>query len=173
MTEPFHEVRATWRTMGNRLASQAGETLIELLLAIAIIMIAVTAVLGALVTSVSASGQHRSLAAIDTLLKSYAESAKYQIELQSGPRYQDCATASTYASLAWTYPPGYTSGYSVGVTNVEPWDVTSKQFDTAHSGACTNGLQRLTIVATGPTGATDTLQIVVRNPAFNPANAVL
>jgi type II secretory pathway pseudopilin PulG len=143
-------------------------------MAITIIGIAATAVLGALATSVTASGQHRSIASVDTVLKSYAENAKYQIELKASPLFSNaaCAAPSTYSSanLGWTAPTGY-STYVVGITSVEPWNATSKQFDS--TGSCTNGLERLTIVATAPTGVSDTLQIVVRNPAYNTADAAL
>lgn len=154
------------------LGSEGGETLVELLMTIAIIMVAATAVLGALATSISASGQHRRIAALDTVLKSYAENAKYQIQLNSSPAFA-CPPPSAYSTLPWTPPVGYTpaDGYGVSITAVQYWDgaATPPGFDAA--GPCTNGLQLLTISATGPASGVDTMQVVVRSPTFSQADA--
>jgi type II secretory pathway pseudopilin PulG len=78
---------------------ERGDTLIELLIATTIIAITVSALFGALIGSITGSVEHRSLATLNTVLKSFAESAKYDIQLQplvsgvSGPEYTECATS--------------------------------------------------------------------------------
>jgi large repetitive protein len=66
--------------------------LIEVLLAVVVISLTAVALLGGLVTAITSSAEHRSLASIDTLLKSFAETAKYQIEEQPSPLYACAAT---------------------------------------------------------------------------------
>jgi type II secretory pathway pseudopilin PulG len=163
---------------------ERGETLVESLIAMVIVAIAGTSVIGALASSLTSSTEHRNIAAIDTLLKSYAETVRYQVELEPAPAlYADCpstgistgANALTHytSGLTWTYPAGYTSGYTVQVTKVEMWNSISNAWDNP-AGACptadANGLERLSLSATHGT-VTDTMQIVVRNPAFVQAEA--
>ncbi|HYA68093.1 MAG TPA: type II secretion system protein, partial [Acidimicrobiales bacterium] len=73
--------------------SDGGDTLIEVLIALVVISLAVVAVMGGLVTSITASAEQRNLSALDTLLKSFAESAKYQIDEQASPLFDNCARA--------------------------------------------------------------------------------
>jgi len=168
---------------------ERGDTLVEVLLAVVILSLTVVALLGALTTSITGSGEHRNIAAIDTILKSYAEAAKYQIELQpvvtgskpSGPIYEDCPGNSSTKVLTdyrngvngkWTPPPGYGagSGYSVAITQVQPWNNLSSNWDpSCPSGGLNhdaNGLQLLTVTATAPTNVSDQMQIAVRNPDY-------
>src|SRR6516165_10030043 len=128
-------------------SSEAGETLVEMLIAIVIIGIAVTAILGALLTSMTASTQHRGLAVEDTLLRSYAEQAKQQIELQtptSSTSYQPSCQPSY--SVSWP-PAGFTvpAGYNVTITRIQYW--TAAGF--VDSSACQSdtGLQLITLTA--------------------------
>ena len=65
--------------------TDAGETFVELLIAVSVIVIAVVGLLGALAVSLSSSFEHRSLANIDTVIRSYAETVKYDVELQPSP----------------------------------------------------------------------------------------
>lgn len=142
-----------------RLTSDAGETLVELLVSIAILSIVGVALMTGLGTAISASGTHRSIASVNTVLKSYAENATYQIELASPPLYSDSASAATYTSelsSTWTPPSGY-SGYSLSVSSVSP----------VPACGTAAGAQQLTIAATGPTSVGDTLTIVVRNPDYS------
>jgi type II secretory pathway pseudopilin PulG len=154
-------------------SSEAGETLIELLIAVAIIGIAVVAILGALLTSVTASTQHRGLAVEDTLLRSYAEQAKQQIELQtptptSSALYQQSCQASY--SVSWP-PPGFTvpAGYNVTITKIKHW--TAAGFVDSFACVSDTGLQLITVTASGPSGLTQQLSFVVRNPNYAPASS--
>src|ERR1700730_2918378 len=71
---------------------ESGDTLVEVLIAVVIIAIAASALLGALVTSISGSRSQRSLAVDDAVLKSFAEATKAQVELQSSSLYAPCAS---------------------------------------------------------------------------------
>ena len=94
--------------------SEAGDTLIEILLALVVISLGVVSLIGAFATSISASASHRSLATLDTLLKSYAETATFQIQQSSNPMFATCATPATYSGISssFTLPAG-DSAYQV------------------------------------------------------------
>lgn len=96
----------------------SGETLVELLLAVLIISISVSAILGSLIESTSASVTHRSLTTLDTVLKSFAESTKYAVQLKpSGSIYSDCVTPTTspYVILGTPNPATVTPGTPVTI----------------------------------------------------------
>jgi type II secretory pathway pseudopilin PulG len=84
--------------------SEAGDTLLEILVALVIISISVVALLGVLTTSITSSTEYRSLTTTDTVLKSFADALKYDVELSSTPIYNNCATSyqvvSEYPSVA-------------------------------------------------------------------------
>jgi prepilin-type N-terminal cleavage/methylation domain-containing protein len=141
---------------------EAGDTLIEMLIAIAIIGIAVTAILGALLTSITASTQHRGLAVEDTILRSYAEQAKQQIELQTpgtiSPLYDPSCQASYSVSFAAP------TGYNVTISKIQYWSWTARGFVDPATCKSDSGLQLITLTASGPSGLTQQLSFVVRNP---------
>lgn|SRR5487761_1355635 len=144
---------------------ESGDTLVELLIAIVIISLSVTALLGALITSLTSSAEHRSLANLDTVVKSFAESAKYQIELQSsGYWFVDCASASGTAYNGNPVPYTPPAGYTVGFTSVEYWDSVTNQFDPSCGANDHTGYQLLTTRATAPSGVAETISFGVRSP---------
>jgi prepilin-type N-terminal cleavage/methylation domain-containing protein len=132
-----------------------GDTLIEVLVAVVIIGLTATAILGSLLISINASGQHRYLANDDTLARSALEQAKQQIELpamQSQSKFIQCSTATQSPPsstpptgnaqvifAAWTSAGSYNlalptpgsgawsaySGYSVGITMVKCMTATT------------------------------------------------
>lgn len=107
-----------WRRDHGR--ADAGDTLIEILVAITIMGLTVVAILGALMTSTSASVEHRSLTNLDGILKSFAESARYQIETQqsvggSGPAFTNCSSIANYNVVGNPYPSSGPPGTVVSV----------------------------------------------------------
>ena len=99
-----------------------GDTLIEILMTVAVISIAVVALIGGLLTTVSASTTHRNFANADTALRSFAEAAKYAIETapsngaSSGPQFTQCApSASSYKVAGDPYPRSGPVGTTVTV----------------------------------------------------------
>ncbi len=100
-----------------------GDTLVELLIAMVILAITVAALLGALIASTAGSVEHRSLTSLDSILKSFADSAKYEIQMQplvsapngSGPQFVECATTNTYQILSTPTPSSGPAGTSTTV----------------------------------------------------------
>ena len=88
-----------------------GETLVEILVAVAILGLAATALLGALGTVTSASALHREQATAETAIRSYAEAVKavgYRPGCSDPTRY-------TESSVGFAVPDGY------GTTAPEVW----------------------------------------------------
>ena len=152
----------------------AGDTLVEVLLALLIISLCVVALMTGLVTSISGSATHRSLSSIDTVLKSYAETITSQVELQTtpAPLFTQCAqvTSTTYNGSAVAYAPP--AGFSVAITGIEYWNTSTNQFDNVSAATCSqanspdqSGFQLLTLKATAPGGVSQILQIGVRSPS--------
>ncbi len=112
---------------------EAGDTLVEVLIALAIIGLVTVPLLTTLGTALTASAQHRHLATFDTLLKSFADTATSELELAPPgtgyPSYSACPSASTYNILS---PPTPTSGpvgtavtvFATGFVGATPSNVT-------------------------------------------------
>lgn len=80
-----------------RRGDDRGDTLVEVLVAIVIIGLAATAILGSLLISISSSTQHWYLANDDTLLRSALDQIKQQVELpsqQSQSKFIDCSAGT-------------------------------------------------------------------------------
>ena len=107
--------------MQSRIArcKETGDTLVEVLIALVIIGVVTVPLLGTLGTALSASSQHRHVATLDTLLKSFAETAKSELELAPPgagyPTYSACPSASTYALLSTPTPTNGPVGAAVTV----------------------------------------------------------
>jgi len=109
-----HQVTRSSRTKGC-IRSEAGDTLIEVLVAVVVLAFCVVGLLGALTTSITSSSEHRSLASDDTVLRSFAEAAKYDIQLAPGALYQNCATTyATNPATAYRVVNAYPSSGPVG-----------------------------------------------------------
>jgi type II secretory pathway pseudopilin PulG len=146
---------------------EAGDTLIEVLIALVIISIAVTGLMGALITSITTSGEHRSLTVEDTVLRSYAESYENQIQYQSSPDFRECWTEPQYQDVLVS-PPTPPS-YPMTVTfTVQYWNKNGSAFDDTCGPNDMTGVQLITLRASG-SGATQTLSFVVRNPNDAPS----
>ncbi len=138
MTGPAHRGRAD---------REAGETLLEVLIASALMAIAVVAILGGLGTTVLSTVVHRDQADANTVLVKAVETMK------GVPFNQvDCSAAHTDAGRQATYvnaaTPGLPSGWTVSV---------SIKYQTGTSGSfadstCTKDfpLQLVTVTATSP-----------------------
>ena len=82
----------------HRPSNDEGSTLIETLVAVSILGISFTAVVGGMYTSTLASDAHRKQASAATYLSSYAEAVK-------GDPYTACAIG--YPGTSFTLPAGY------------------------------------------------------------------
>lgn len=133
--------------------ADAGETLTEILVTMAILGFAVAGILGALLTTNKASTVHRQQALAQNALRSWAE------QISAGT-YVDCATAASFAPPSPALPKGLTAT----VVSVQYWT------GTAFAGTCgtDTGIQRVTLRVTAPNGLSpalsDTVAVVVRKP---------
>lgn len=105
--------RRAWPWSRRGLPGEGGDTLIEVLIAVVIIAIASIALIGGLTTSITSSAEHRSLATLDTVLKNFAEAAKYEIQEQPTPLYSACPTNSNYRIVSAPEPSTGTPGVQV------------------------------------------------------------
>jgi type II secretory pathway pseudopilin PulG len=150
--------------------SEVGDTLIEVLIAVVIVGLIAVALLGALTTSLSSSADHRYLATMDTVLKSYGETARYDIELQPNAWYQPCPS---WASSPPTYdvpsnrqiivsnPLPDFSNYQIVLQSPTYFDPVGNRSD--GTTCVPKDLQVLTFSASRG-GISQTLSVVVRNP---------
>jgi prepilin-type N-terminal cleavage/methylation domain-containing protein len=136
--------------------SEAGMTLVELLMAVAIIGIAVVSIVGAMGTSIIGTDRHRKQAQAHTVLLSAVDSVKSQT-------YVPCATAGSYTpATGVTLPAGWTASY-VTVQSVTYWNGL-----TFGPSACSPDpkLQLVKVQVATPDGrATESVSVVKRNPS--------
>lgn len=126
-----------------RLPPESGTTLIEILIAIMVLGIGVTALVGGLISSISASNVHRDAATRDTIIRSYAEQLKFAIEGQITSGGSWCAVTSSTVI----------SGYAVSQAPDPCPSAGAPQFQTV----------TLTVSSLNGGGA-ESMQIVVRQP---------
>jgi type II secretory pathway pseudopilin PulG len=169
-----------------RIRDDSGDTLVEILIALLVVAVTATALLAAFATSITASGEQRGLATIDTVMKNYVESAIFQIQNQpysaannTFPIFAGCGTASkdyyttgiqqgqgSNGVVLYTIP----SGYTAQITAVQFWDTAQSPPSWQDISACTPASstslnpQLLTATVTGPNATTATVQFAVSNP---------
>lgn len=165
--------------------SEDGDTLIELLITIVVTALAAVSLIAAFGAEVAASSVHRNLATIDLVLKDFAESATYQIQLSPSYAYQACATFDPtmyayntspntptyipYGPATLSYQPPVK--YKVRITSIQYLSgstlgasLTSTTFVSSCPSSSVKSPQLITAEATGPRGSSDTLSFVVAYP---------
>jgi prepilin-type N-terminal cleavage/methylation domain-containing protein len=148
---------------------ERGETLIELVVAVAILGLAAVAILGGLMMSIRTSVMHRNDATGGAYVRSFAEAIQTDVDTNG---YKTCANAvSGYAGVA---VPALPAGYTKSVTAVQSWKVLPS--GDLGWGACTaDGVQRLDLRVTTPGGAAlqaeQQLTVVLRQPCNGSATA--
>lgn len=153
--------------------SEIGETLIEVLMAVVILSLSVVALLGALITSITSSGEQHSLVTLDTILRSYAETAKEQIQLQpTNPTFANSCSADAATYNPITLPAGFTpSGFGTpAISAVEFLNPTTNAFTDDSAACASNGddpsTQQITVTDTAANNVSDTLSFVVTDPNY-------
>ncbi len=132
-----------------RPGTEAGFTLVEVLVAVAILGIGVVSVVGAMMTSVTVGDLSRRQADGQTAVRAWAEAL-------AGDPYTACA--SSYPATGFAVPSGWT-----GSMTVSYWSAASTSF-VATCGT-DSGLQRLTLTLTADDGRdTETLRLAKRKP---------
>ncbi len=107
-------VRGALSSLGERAhwgfqPSEDGDTLIEVLVAIVIIALTVTALLGALVTAITSSTTEQSLSTVDAVLNGFAQSAQFEVEQ---PNVFTNCTATPYRLIGAPSPTSGPAGSS-------------------------------------------------------------
>ncbi len=133
-----------------------GETLVELLVSIALLGVAALAILASITMGLKASALASSLAQNQNVLRNWAE------VLEVTP-YVNCATSDSYpVPLGLDVP----TNVDLSITDVKYWDPATSTF----LGTCgpDNGTQQLTLEAEAASGANqpsvDQLIVVLRKP---------
>ncbi len=147
-----------------------GDTLIEILVTIAIVSIAVVALLGGVLATTTASAAGRNTTTVDTVLKSFAETARYNIRLRpqtgsSGPQFFPCASASDYKVISAPYPSSGPTGSVITVfaTGFSPSVGTPVTFKSTTNPSVTGST-----VITGSSGGQAGAMVTFSVPALQP-----
>jgi type II secretory pathway pseudopilin PulG len=149
-----------------------GETLVELMVALAIMATAVVALVGGIGTSVRASDIHRKQAKSQAYVRAFAEQLEANVaKYPTG--YVECAAGSTPAATYQGLKPTTDTGYTAEVTGVALWNRTTSTY-TACPAAGDAGVQRVSLrVSTQDGRASETLDIVLRKPCRPPVDSPL
>ena len=95
--------------------SEAGDTLLEVLIALVVLSVASVALLVSFATSISATSTYRDVATLDSVLRSASEEVITQIQQQPAALFASCGGA---ANVTFSLP----SGYSASITAVSYWN---------------------------------------------------
>jgi prepilin-type N-terminal cleavage/methylation domain-containing protein len=145
---------------------EGGFTLTEVLAALIILGVAITAILAAMGTSIIASDVHRKVVTDDAILRNYSE------QLASSNVWAECATPATAAYSAASVGVVLPANFDTSIVSIDYWDGNSASQAMAFVGACTPnsagaGLQRIMLQAHSSVdgrGGTQQIQILKRRP---------
>jgi Tfp pilus assembly protein PilV len=129
-----------------RPSNDQGETLIELIIAIAIMGIAVVAIVGGIVTSILMSDIHRKQTTAGAIARDDAE-----------------LLVATGYRPACDYAPAPSAGFTVVVNSVSHWDSTAVPTPKFVPGCADTGLHKVSIkVASADVRATEYVDVIIR-----------
>ncbi len=137
---------------------EAGYTLSEVLIAVVILAVAITTIVGAMGSSIFSSRVHRDIVTSDAVVRAYAEQL-------NAAAYVPCANTTTapYPAMA-----GAPTGFTGSVIAVKYWDgapTNAANYVTTCPAAGDQGLQLVSIRAQRAGGAGfQTMQFVKRQP---------
>jgi type II secretory pathway pseudopilin PulG len=170
------------QALGGARRSESGETLVELMITIAIMGVSIVAILGAIWTSIRISDYHRKTTDADVVLRNYAEviksnSAAVPVGAASyDASYRPCEVLGTSGTYPTYTPPAPNASYVATVESIQYLNgydsTTNAPTWRAQSSGCPaggdQGLQQLTLKVTGPTSdpavhGTETVTILKRN----------
>jgi hypothetical protein len=141
-----------------------GETLVELVIAVAIMGIAVVAVVGGIATSILMSDIHRKQATAGAYVRNYAEAVVAYVAAGTTASNANFGAGSSpdYSPTAvgFTAPAG---GFVASVSSVWCWDDSSTKF--ISSCAAASAVQQVTLnIASSDSRASEALLVIVRKP---------
>ena len=144
------------------LRSDRGETLVEMLVAIAIIGVAGVAILAGLRVSVATSDIHRKQTTGSAYARSYAEAITEYVA-SAASHYVPCAGANAYSAATVGFVGQLPAGYTASHTAAQRVPPTG-----GAAGVCSandSGVQRIDIQIATPDGrAAEDLTVLLRNP---------
>jgi hypothetical protein len=158
-------------------ASEVGDTLIEVLLALTVISLTAVALLGAFTTSISTAADYKNLSTLDNVLKSFVEHTTYQLGQQPqppaiSPQFVPCAIVNsdgsgTYSSITLTQ-----GTYHAELNGIEYWTTSSTWSSNPTECVSAPPSQELLTATVTNTGnnTSQSIQFAVSDPAFSPAN---
>lgn len=139
-------------------ARDDAESLVELLVSVAILGVVIVAIIEVLFTLIGGSLAHSDDAKGQNLLGSWAESVE-------SASYSPCATPAVVLAAA-PVPVSLPTGYSATIQTVQYWNGSS--FDSQCAAGTDTGLQLVTLSVTPPTGpmpvVPQTLAVAKRKP---------
>ena len=147
-----------------RRRGDGGFTLIELVVAVAIMGVCFVTIVAGMMASIFTSDIHRRQATAETVIRAYAEYVTQQ-------QYVSCAGTGAYGASTPTgrnsAPLTLPSGFSAQTTSVAHWNGTAYSSSTTGPGpvsGCTDtGTQLVSIKATDSTGRdSETIDVVAR-----------
>jgi Tfp pilus assembly protein PilV len=140
--------------------TEAGTTLVEVMMAVAILSIGIVSIVGAMGTSIIGTDHHRNQAQAHTVLLSAVDAVKAET-------YKTTCPATYNPATGVTLPAGWTPT-SVSVTSIRYWDNSVPGF--VSSCAVNSMLQLVDVQVASPNGrATESVAVVKRNPKWNPS----
>ena len=141
------------------IGSDAGFSLVEIVITIAIVGVTFSAILGGLFASITVSALQQKEATADTVARSAAEVVK---DSGHNPYKNNCPGPGAYSLAGLSVP----SGFSVHITDITYWDGQPPAGGAVvFQSNCPSdrGMQRITIAATSADGqATETVQVIKR-----------
>jgi len=138
-------------------SNDEGETLLEVVMSVAIMGIAVVAIVGGIATSILMSDIHRKQATAGAYVRSYAEAVVGYVAVP-GNFNATTVPSALQTAVGFAAP----AGFIASVTMVQCWDDTGKVFGGCVAG---NTVQRVTLsVASTDSRASESLVVVVRQP---------
>jgi len=148
-----------------------GETLVELMVALAIMGTAVIALVGGIGTFVQTSDIHRKQAKSQAYLRQFAENLQSSIAAYP-TGYVACTTTTKPKAAYDALKPAVDAGYQAVVTEtgIAVWNRATSTYTTCPT-AGDAGVQRVTLqVSTDDGRASETLDIIVRRPCRPPTD---
>lgn len=140
-----------------------GETLVELLVAIAVMGTAVVTIIGATATAIRLSNIHREQAKAGAYLREFAEAIEANVANPT-TGYRLCNSSGLTAAYAGYYNPLPPAPYQTDITAIRAWDGTG--YTIVPGPGCSDpGVQRVSLrVWVTTDNVSETLDIVIRQP---------
>ena len=151
-------------------SSEAGESLVELMITVAIMGVSMVAILGAIWTTLRVADYNSKASNADVVLRAYAETMQ-QPDAGDEFDYVPCTTAGGQVTYPAYAPPAPYEDYDATVTDVRYLNGYTAGNEPVWSDTCLatdQGLQEITLSVTGPVDdpevtSTETVTVLKRD----------